>query len=115
MSKELPRLQNNLLTDPAQDAAIVVGSSAWYQWLDQHTSFTLIDTRGRLTVRKERSRSGGWYWKAYRRVLGRLCSIYLGRSHDIGPDRLERGIVRLCETQEAPAHERELGGRASLN
>jgi hypothetical protein len=108
--KDLPRLQNNILTDPIMGSVIVVGSSAWYEWLSHNTSFTLIDQRGRVTIRKELSRSGGWYWKAYRRVLGRLCSIYLGRSQDMGQERIERSVARLSETRsEAAIYERDYG------
>jgi hypothetical protein len=68
--------------------AIVVGSAAWYAWLDHHHSFHFDHLSSTFTARKEQ-RSGGWYWYAYRRQAGRLRTAYLCRSTELSITRLE--------------------------
>ena len=47
----------------AQSDPIVVGTPTWYNWLEQHTTFTFVDAVGTFTARKSMLRTGGSYWK----------------------------------------------------
>ena len=87
---------------------MVLDSPAWYAWLEQHTSFTFVDPAGGLTVRKERGRPSGWYWKGYRRQAGKVRTAYLGRSADLSLARLQAAAQALAGARprragEAPA------------
>ncbi|GAB4114149.1 MAG: hypothetical protein Fur005_09520 [Roseiflexaceae bacterium] len=96
MRRELPRLEGDHLIDGLADLRIPVNSAQWYAWLNQNVSFTYIDAHGHITIRKEQGKkNAGWYWKAYRRIDGRLSSSYLGKSSDLSLDRIQRGIDRL--------------------
>ncbi|HLI09421.1 MAG TPA: LuxR C-terminal-related transcriptional regulator [Ktedonobacteraceae bacterium] len=72
-----------------QQAAIIVGSDAWYLWLtsEEARSFTFKCSFGTFTARRERKRNG-WYWYMYRKQQGRLHKAYLGRSQEISLTRL---------------------------
>ena len=61
---------------------IVVGTPAWYDWLEQHVAFTFVDPIGTFTVRKSMLRTGGSYWKAYCTRQGKLyrCLLYTSPS-----------------------------------
>jgi len=69
---------------------IQVGSPAWFAWLEEATSFAYADADGRFTARLEKTRSGGKYWKAYRRQNGRLGSQYLGQTKSLDLDLLHK-------------------------
>jgi LuxR family maltose regulon positive regulatory protein len=69
-------------------SSIVVGSPAWYAWLEQATTFTFRSAEGSFSARKERSGRTGSYWKAYRKQADTLHRAYLGKSSDLTLDRL---------------------------
>ena len=59
---------------------IVLGTPAWYDWLEQHTAFTFVDQISTFKARKSMLRTGGSYWKAYYRRQGKLYRMHLGHS-----------------------------------
>jgi LuxR family maltose regulon positive regulatory protein len=85
MARSLPRVEDGVLYPPDAAVPIALDSPAWYTWLDQHTSFTLVAVTGAITIRKER----GGYWKGYRRQAGKVRTAYVGRSPDLNRARLE--------------------------
>src|SRR5690349_3315131 len=90
MTRTLPSIEGNLLHPVSGgDQPLAVETPEWYAWLEEHTSFAFSDSIGSFTARKEPRRSGGWYWKAYRRRAGKLLSAYLGRSADLSLARLQ--------------------------
>ena len=80
------------------EPSLVVGSRAWFAWLDADTnrSFSYRSPDGRYTARKERRQRGGDYWVAYRTVRGRQHKRYLGRSEDLTSTRLRAVAVALA-------------------
>src|SRR6266496_2249665 len=92
MTHRIPTVSNSTLHEHIEEVpsidTIVVGSAAWYIWLENHHSFRFDHPSTSFTARKER-RSGGWYWYAYRRQAGRLHTAYLGRTVELSVTRLE--------------------------
>src|SRR5712691_5634496 len=92
MTRRIPTVRNGALHEYIEEVpsidAIVVGSAAWYTWLEHHRSFRFDHPTSTFTARKEQ-RAGGWYWYAYRRQAGRLRTAYLGRSAELSVTRLE--------------------------
>ncbi len=79
------------------ETEIRLDSPQWFAWLTRGTThsfaYPLYDRqvgyiRGWITVRKEQRARGNEYWVAYRRVVGRLRKIYLGRSAQVTRQRL---------------------------
>lgn len=64
------------------EVTIIIESPAWFAWLENANSFTFRSDKGHFTAHKSRAgnRRGGSYWRATRRVHGRLYSFYLGSS-----------------------------------
>jgi predicted ATPase/DNA-binding CsgD family transcriptional regulator len=68
---------------------IRVGTSAWYAWLEEVSTFAFTGNIGTFTARKEPKLHGGeLYWKAYRKRDGKLYRAYLGKSEDVTLERL---------------------------
>jgi hypothetical protein len=76
---------------------LLVGTQAWYRWLEVATTFAFVSSHGRFTARKERPARAGGYWKAYRKQAGRLHNAYLGKSADLNLDRLTHVANQLAE------------------
>jgi predicted ATPase len=83
---------------------IIIGTAAWYSWLEQHRSFCFEAGRMTFTARREQ-RLGGRYWYAYRRSHGKLHTAYLGKSEDLTLERLNT----TAETLERAGDAREGG------
>jgi predicted ATPase/DNA-binding CsgD family transcriptional regulator len=79
------------------EATVVVGSAAWYGWLEQATAFTFRDEAGHFTAHKTRAgnQRGGAYWRATRRHHGQLYSFYLGPSARLSPEHLRQAAHTL--------------------
>lgn len=94
MSRSTPTIHNNtlFLLQEEQALEIAVGSSHWFEWLNQATStiFSFQSPGGSYTARKEMAGNhrGSWYWKAYRKHRGTLYRAYLGKPEDLTPARL---------------------------
>jgi DNA-binding CsgD family transcriptional regulator/IS1 family transposase len=91
MAHRTPTVRDGCLQDLAMNEntadTLFVGSAEWFAWLEYHCSFRFETDCAAFTARKEQ-RPGGWYWYAYRRKQGKLCSIYLGKSEELTLDRL---------------------------
>jgi predicted ATPase/DNA-binding CsgD family transcriptional regulator len=77
--------------EQGHEQIVPVGTPAWYAWLRTARAFTFRAPSGQFTARKEQSGNGrgGWYWKAYCRRGGRLCSAYLGKAERLSLERLQ--------------------------
>lgn len=93
-----PRNQSYVLEAHGAPLGISVSTMAWFEWLDDTTSFAFHSRSGDIaTVCKEAVQRGGAYWYAYRRVRGRMSKRYLGRGGDLTVDRLETIAASLSE------------------
>ncbi len=93
VSKNLPTVTGKTLHYQKQghERVVLVGTPEWYSWLQHARAFTFRASSAQVTVRKEQAsnRRGGWYWKAYYRRAGKLCSTYLGKSERLSLERLQ--------------------------
>src|SRR5215469_1945900 len=90
MRLTIPRVTGDqLLRTESESDPIVLGTSEWYSWLEQHDSFTFIDVEGSFTARKSIVRTGGSYWKAYHKRQGKLYRIHLGYSDKLTLEKLQ--------------------------
>ncbi len=85
-----PWIRNNLLKQPGQQA-IAVGSSAWFAWLQNATTFCYHSptTYTRVTLRKEKRRHQ-FYWYAYLKRDLKLHNIYVGKTETLTVARLQQ-------------------------
>ncbi|HEU5104093.1 MAG TPA: adenylate/guanylate cyclase domain-containing protein, partial [Roseiflexaceae bacterium] len=116
MARTTPRVDGAALVGLEDGAgSIVVGTPAWYDWLETATAFAFTSQHGSFTARKERRTRGGWYWKAYRSRLGRLRRVYLGKARDLTLDRLNDTAASLADAlaQAEPAAARPAGKLAA--
>src|SRR5689334_5840812 len=98
MARTTPRVEEATLVAATGSAeAIVVGTAAWYAWLDGATTFAFVGTCGSFTARKEQRGRAGWYWKAYRKRAGKVAGAYLGKSADLTLERLENAAAALVD------------------
>ncbi len=67
---------------------IVVGTPAWYDWLEHHTAFTFADRVGTFHARKQGKGVDDLKWKAYRTRTGKLYRVHLGQSGALILERL---------------------------
>jgi class 3 adenylate cyclase len=98
MAGTTPTVRDETLTwrvDRA-DHTILVGSPAWFVWLEGATSFAYQGPGGSFTARKEPRQRGGWYWKAYRKLAGKLHRAYLGKTADLTAARLAAAADALA-------------------
>src|SRR6266487_1458101 len=79
-----------------ESAPIDVGTSSWYDWLEEHTSFLFVDHIGAVTVRKIRTDHGEAEWRASRTRMGRAFTVALGPSHAIELSNLQAAARRLA-------------------
>jgi predicted ATPase/DNA-binding CsgD family transcriptional regulator len=104
-----PYIENQILTyhKDQQLQRLMIGTSAWYLWLQTATTFTYISDQGSFTARREQSgnKRGGWYWRAYHQHAGRRRRVYLGRSEELTPERLRAVATQLAEPGQVTEHE----------
>src|SRR5215212_7557953 len=120
MARETPRVDGATLIDGTDAAqAILVGTLAWYAWLDRATTFAFVDASGRFTARKERRHGTAGYWKAYRKRAGVVRSAYLGKTPELALERLQAAAAALVEPSApsgaAPGSDRDLQPLATLH
>jgi len=98
MAGTMPTVRDEMLTWHGAGAhhTILVGSSAWFAWLEGATSFAYQGSGGCFTARKESRQRGGWYWKAYRKLAGRLHRAYLGKTAELTAARLAAAAAALA-------------------
>jgi predicted ATPase/DNA-binding CsgD family transcriptional regulator len=92
-------VQGGILTSQqdGDEVRVVVGSDVWFRWLEQATSFTFRDEAGHFTAQKTSAgnQRGGVYWRARRRLHGRLESYYLGPSARLTAEHLRQAAHTL--------------------
>ena len=81
---------------------LTVDTPAWYDWLEEVSTFAFVSDRGTFTARKELRQHGGAYWKAYRKREGKLHRAYLGKSHDMTLQRLNAVAAQLSGQGDTP-------------
>jgi len=96
MARTTPQVANDLLADHGGPEPIIVGSPAWFAWLEQARLFAFRSSAGAYTARQETRARGGAYWRAYRTAGGRQRRAYLGRSADLTPARLRAIAAQLA-------------------
>jgi LuxR family transcriptional regulator, maltose regulon positive regulatory protein len=74
---------------------IVVGTPAWYDWLEHHTSFLFADPTGAFTARKNATESGAQDWQAFRTRAGKLHRLWLGPTRTLTLARLKAAAQAL--------------------
>ena len=79
-----------------ESVPIDVGSSSWYDWLEEHTSFLFVDHVGAVTVRKIMTDHCESDWKASRTHMGKVFTVSLGPSHTISLSNLQTAARRLA-------------------
>jgi LuxR family transcriptional regulator, maltose regulon positive regulatory protein len=84
-------------------------AAAWWEWLEQVSSFAFQSKDGgHVTALKERRGGGKSYWIAYRKVDGKLKRKYLGTSREVTLAVLEQGAALLMQTEpvtpSSPSH-----------
>ena len=100
-NKTMPKVESGYLYTDA--GSVALDSPEWISWVEAHTAFYFESTTGTFTARKE-LRSGGWYWYAYRKHLGKLSKCYLGKSQELTSSRL----VEVAELLDRRVSERNL-------
>ena len=90
MRKKIPRVEGEWLFQSESEVdPILVGSPAWYDWLEHQSTFTFVDQALTFTARMSVLRTRGSYWKAYHRRQGKLYRIHLGHAHTLTLERLQ--------------------------
>jgi LuxR family maltose regulon positive regulatory protein len=102
MARTTPQVANDRLTGHGAPDAVVVGSPAWFAWLEQASRFAFRDPAGTFTARYE-AHGRSAYWRAYRTVGGQQRRAYLGRSADLTPERLRAVAAQLAAGLPMPA------------
>src|SRR6266496_2889443 len=90
--------ENTLLYQKqGQTCRLTVGTPAWYAWLSTATTFAFRSEVGTFTARREQAghKRGGWYWRSYRKLAGKLHRVYLGTSEEVSLERLRTTAARL--------------------
>jgi LuxR family maltose regulon positive regulatory protein len=101
MHLTIPRVEGGRLyqyetgTDP-----IIVGTPAWYDWLEHHTAFLFVDLVGAFTAHKSDTNPGDQYWKAFRTRQGKRYRVHLGQLHALTLERLQ-AVARMLAGEHA--------------
>ncbi|HLO30107.1 MAG TPA: hypothetical protein VK249_13270, partial [Anaerolineales bacterium] len=74
--------------------AIPIGSQLWYEWLSTAKKFSFKSRSGCFSAQVE-TRRNKTYWHAYRRRAGKLLKVYLGKTDELTPERLEQASLSL--------------------
>src|SRR5262245_12095207 len=101
MAHTTPQVVNDRLTGHDAPDPVVVGSPAWFAWLERASRFAFRDPAGTFTARYE-AHGRGAYWRAYRTVSGRQRRAYLGRSADLTLERLRAVAAQLAASPPTP-------------
>jgi LuxR family maltose regulon positive regulatory protein len=94
---------DTLVLDSNDESPIMVGTPAWFAWLESATTFVFTSPSGKFTARKEGRARGGMYWKAYHTSQGTLHRAYLGKTSDLTLDRLAKTAAALATASSSTA------------
>jgi LuxR family maltose regulon positive regulatory protein len=92
-------VERGLLYQPTTGAdPIVVGTAAWFDWLEQHTAFTFVDrVFGNFLARKRGTAPGEWEWQAWGTQQGQFYRGWLGPSRTLTLARLQDTAHALAD------------------
>ncbi len=107
MSKLQYSVSEGILEFPS-GKCIEVGLASWWDWVEsaEAKSFRFETDHGckSYTARKETLKSGV-FWYAYKKIEGKLHKSYIGKSHELTPERLESIAYKLLEPSTPRQHE----------
>src|SRR5947209_9531451 len=96
MRQTISRVEDGLLYhSETSEEPIVVGTPAWYDWLEHHSSFLFADLAGSFTARKSGTEPGAQDWEAFRTHAGKLDRLWLGPSRTLTLARLQAAAQAL--------------------
>jgi LuxR family transcriptional regulator, maltose regulon positive regulatory protein len=99
-------VERGLLYQPTTGAdPIVVGTTAWFDWLEQHTIFTFVDrVFGDFLARKRSTAAGEWELQEWGTQQGQFYRGWLGPSRTLTLARLQDTAHTLADQhdQEKP-------------
>ena len=103
MPRTIPSVEGGLLyhTEIGSEP-IIVGTPAWYGWLEHHTSFLFADRAGSFTACRSPSESGAQDWEAFRTNAGQLSRLWLGTTHMLTLELMQTAAQALSG-EHAPA------------
>jgi len=103
VNRTIPSVEGGLLY-PSEIGSdrIVVGTPAWYDWLEHHTSFLFTDHNGSFAARKSGSEPGAQDWEAFRTRAGKPYRLWLGPAGTLTLARLQAAAQALS-SEHAPA------------
>ena len=103
VARSTPRVDGSVLVDSDGAAGgIVVGSPAWYAWLEGATTFAFSSAQGSFTATREQGEATGGDWHVSHPRAGRLQRVVLGRSADLTLDRLQATATALAGQATGP-------------
>jgi LuxR family transcriptional regulator, maltose regulon positive regulatory protein len=90
MQRTIPSVEGGRLYHSETGAEpIVVGTSAWYDWLEHHASFLFVDRGDGFTAHKHGTDASDLTWEASRTRAGKRYHLDLGPSHTLTLSRLQ--------------------------
>jgi LuxR family maltose regulon positive regulatory protein len=102
MQRTIPLVEGGrLYHSPSSTIPIVVGTPAWYDWLDHYTSFLFVDHGDGFTARKSSADPSDLGWNASRTRLGKRYSVSLGSSRTLTLSRLQAAARMLTGEYDA--------------
>ena len=103
MQQTIPQVEGGRLYQLATEAEpIVVGTPAWYDWLEHNTAFLFADDAGTFTARKNGTAPHNLDWSASRSRGGRLHHVSLGSTRSLTLSRLH-AAAQILAGEQAPA------------
>src|SRR6266516_6508178 len=88
MQRTIPLVEGGQLYHSEIANPIVVGTPAWYNWLEQHISFLFVDRDSSFSARKRDTDPSDLAWEASRTRQGKRYRVQLGPSHTLTLSRL---------------------------
>ena len=100
MHRTIPKVQGTRLYQSQTGAdPIVVGTWAWYDWLEHHNSFVFVDGHGTFTASKSATTPSELDWEACRMSTDKRLRLWLGASGTLSLERLRAAAQALAEAQ----------------
>jgi len=94
-NRTTPKIVSGHVYTEDEYTGTLVGSPAWFAWLNTATTFYYAGRLGTFTAHRECRQRGGHYWTAYRRQAGVLRRVYLGTALQLTAPHLEEVALTL--------------------
>jgi len=102
MQRTLAHVKGGRLYEPGRERTpIDVGTAAWFDWLEQNSAFTFVDSASIFSVYKSPLHSNDSSWEASSTRAGQRSSVWLGPSYTLTLERLQ-GAAHTLATSLAP-------------